>query len=157
MASQVKESKQASHWMKWDRVVKVSCKGNCSYQKPCILNAYIKDEKIVHMEQSDTHPYNNDPDFPDWNPRGCQKGLVSGLSRTYGEHRILHPLKRAGERGSGKFEQVSWRPTPSVYYASVISACSGLPWRFPERACKWSPWPWGGWSSSGRTLHSWLG
>ena len=108
MATQVKESKQASHWMKWDRVVKVSCKGNCSYQKPCILNAYIKDEKIVHMEQSDTHPYNNDPNFPDWNPRGCQKGLVSGLSRTYGAHRLLHPLKRAGERGSGKFDQISW-------------------------------------------------
>ena len=108
MATQVKESKQASHWMKWDKVVKVSCKGNCSYQKPCILNAYIKDGAIVHMEQSDTHPYNNDPDFPDWNPRGCQKGLVSGLTRTYGAHRLLHPLKRAGERGSGKFEQISW-------------------------------------------------
>jgi DMSO reductase family type II enzyme molybdopterin subunit len=91
----------------WDRVVKVTCHTNCSYQKPCILNAYIKDDVITRLEQSNTHPHSKDPDLPDWNPRGCQKGLISAL-RTYDASRILHPYKRVGDRGEGKWQQLSW-------------------------------------------------
>ena len=91
--------------MDWDRVVKVTCHNNCSYQKPCILNAYVKDGAIVRLEQSNTHPRSGDPDVPDWEPRGCQKGLVSHL---HDARRILYPSKRAGERGGGDWQRLGW-------------------------------------------------
>jgi DMSO reductase family type II enzyme molybdopterin subunit len=91
--------------MNWDRVTKVTCHNNCSYQKPCILHAYVKDGAIVRLEQSSSHPLSQDPDLPDWNPRGCQKGLVS---HRHDPRRILYPFKRAGERGGGDWQRVSW-------------------------------------------------
>src|SRR3990170_3278890 len=91
--------------MDWDRVVKVTCHNNCSYQKPCILNAYVKDGAIVRLEQSNTHPRSGDPDVPDWEPRGCQKGLVSHL---HDARRSLYPSKRAGERGGGDWQRLGW-------------------------------------------------
>ncbi len=91
----------------WDRVVKVTCHNNCSYQKPCILNAYVKDGKLIRLEQSNTHPHPSDPDVPEWEPRGCQKGLITGL-RSYDASRILYPFKRVGERGEGRWQRISW-------------------------------------------------
>ena len=38
---------------------------------------------------------------------GCQKGAAWSRSSTAPE-RVLHPLKRVGERGDGKWQQVSW-------------------------------------------------
>src|SRR3989337_2271751 len=91
----------------WDRIAKVTCHNNCSYQKPCILNAYVKDGRLIRLEQSNTHPHPNDPDVPEWEPRGCQKGLVMP-QRSYDATRILYPFKRVGERGEGKWQRISW-------------------------------------------------
>jgi DMSO reductase family type II enzyme molybdopterin subunit len=44
---------------------------------------------------------------PDMNPAGCQKG-ASWSQMLYGKERVLHPLRRSGERGEGRFERVSW-------------------------------------------------
>ena len=106
MAGQPTKEDNLLDW-DWDRVVKVTCHNNCSYQKPCILNAYVKDGTLIRLEQSNTHPLYKDPDLPDWNPRGCQKGLVMGL-RSYDATRILYPFKRVGERGEGKWQRISW-------------------------------------------------
>ena len=38
---------------------------------------------------------------------GCQKG-AAWSQQHYNEERVLHPLKRAGERGEGKWERISW-------------------------------------------------
>ena len=37
----------------------------------------------------------------------CQKGVMS-CRQPYNEKRLLYPLKRAGERGEGKWERISW-------------------------------------------------
>ena len=37
----------------------------------------------------------------------CQKGCLS-CRQPYDPKRLLHPLKRAGERGEGKWEEISW-------------------------------------------------
>lgn len=37
----------------------------------------------------------------------CQKGIMS-WRQVYAEDRLLYPLKRAGERGAGEWERVSW-------------------------------------------------
>ena len=44
---------------------------------------------------------------PDFNPMGCQKG-ASWSQSLYGPDRVHYPLKRAGERGEGKWNRVTW-------------------------------------------------
>src|SRR3972149_2824334 len=41
------------------------------------------------------------------NPMGCQKGAMWS-QMLYARDRVLHPLKRAGERGEGKWKRISW-------------------------------------------------
>ena len=60
----------------FDRVERVTCLGNCSYQRACLLDAYVKDGKVIWVEQVDEYPPLNDPNIPDWSPRGCAKGIV---------------------------------------------------------------------------------
>ncbi|MGB8782081.1 MAG: molybdopterin-dependent oxidoreductase [Terriglobales bacterium] len=47
------------------------------------------------------------PEHPVNRGKLCARG-EAGLQVTYNPDRIQHPLKRAGQRGSGKFMQVSW-------------------------------------------------
>lgn len=100
----VTEANYRNRWQ-WDSVAWgthcVDCfPGNCPYR------IYSKDDKVIWEESSGTIP-SIYPDIPDRNPMGCQKG--AGWSKTlYGEDRVTEPLKRAGERGEGKWQAVSW-------------------------------------------------
>jgi anaerobic selenocysteine-containing dehydrogenase len=47
------------------------------------------------------------PEHPVSRGKLCARG-EAGLQVTYNPDRIQHPLKRAGQRGSGQFTQVSW-------------------------------------------------
>jgi anaerobic selenocysteine-containing dehydrogenase len=47
------------------------------------------------------------PEHPVSRGKLCARG-EAGLQVTYNPDRVKHPLKRAGERGSGQFTQVSW-------------------------------------------------
>ena len=38
----------------------------------------------------------------------CVKGILGAPGVTYAPDRLLHPLRRAGERGAGQWERVSW-------------------------------------------------
>ena len=38
----------------------------------------------------------------------CIKGLKGSTGITYSERRLRHPLRRTGERGEGKWQQISW-------------------------------------------------
>ena len=58
----------------WDRVVKSSHLTNCWYQRACNFNLYVKDGVVLREEQVGNYPPPNDPEAPDPNPRGCQKG-----------------------------------------------------------------------------------
>ena len=93
--------------MEWDTVVKLTCHNNCGYQLSCPLNAYVKDGVVVRVEQAANLPSQNDPNVPDWGPRGCQKGLAY-VHHMYDPTRLRYPLKRVGPRGSGQWERVSW-------------------------------------------------
>ncbi len=48
-----------------------------------------------------------EPGVPDFNPRGCQKGACY-THLMYEPSRVLHPLRRVGERGSGSWKRMSW-------------------------------------------------
>ena len=76
-----------------------TCHGNCGGR--CALQATVREGKIVR-----TLPMQ----FPKEN-EGLRVGCVRGVSnplRIYGESRLLHPMKRVGERGSGEWEQITW-------------------------------------------------
>ena len=91
---------------RWDKVVKSSHWVNCWYQAHCAWNVYVKDGMVWREEQVADYPQIN-PNLPDPNPRGCQKGGCFS-ERMYDPSRVRHPLKRAGERGDGRWKRVSW-------------------------------------------------
>lgn len=65
----------------------------------CIHLTHVKDGKIVKIERVI---------YPD-GEKGtiCEKG-VAGARLPYHPDRLKYPLKRAGRRGDGKWEQVTW-------------------------------------------------
>src|SRR3990172_10577248 len=90
----------------WDRISKGTHYVNCWYQRGCNWNVYVKDGVVFREEQAATYEQTN-AFVPDFNPRGCQKGACYS-HRMYDPDRLKYPLKRAGERGEGKWQRVSW-------------------------------------------------
>ncbi len=90
----------------WDRVAKGTHLVNCWYQRTCNWNVYVKEGLVFREEQASTYPQTNSS-VPDYNPRGCQKGACYS-HRMYDPDRLHYPLKRAGNRGEGKWSRVSW-------------------------------------------------
>ena len=90
----------------WDKVVRSTHFVNCWYQAHCAWDVYVKDGLVWREEQAaDYAPVRKDT--PDFNPRGCQKGACYS-QRMYDPTRVKYPLKRVGERGSGKWQRISW-------------------------------------------------
>ncbi len=89
----------------WDDVTFGSHSVDC-YPGGCSWRVFTKDGKIVREEQAGLSvPV--EPGIPDMNPMGCQKGACWSHCH-YSPDRVTKPLKRAGERGEGKWEEVSW-------------------------------------------------
>ena len=89
----------------WDKVTWGTHLVDC-YPGGCSFRVYTKDDIVWREEQSAIYPRIEDG-VPDMNPRGCQKG--SAFSRVmYGAERLKYPLKRAGERGEGKWQRITW-------------------------------------------------
>ncbi len=76
-----------------------TCHGNCGGR--CALKATVRDGKIVSTLPMDYTKENEGLRV------GCVKGVSNPL-RIYGPSRLMYPMKRAGERGSGEWEQISW-------------------------------------------------
>ena len=91
----------------WDSVNKITHDANCGQNLQCALNAYTWKGVVLREEQVGNYRVPNDPDCPDRNPRGCNKG-VCWSHAMYAPGRIKHPYKRAGKRGEGKWERISW-------------------------------------------------
>ncbi|MCP4276210.1 MAG: molybdopterin-dependent oxidoreductase [Gammaproteobacteria bacterium] len=88
----------------WDRVVRGSRGLNCTGH--CAFNIYVRNGIVWREEQQGEYGYQGE-DTPDFGPRGCQKGLRQS-KYMYGKQRVLYPMKRAGERGEGKWIRISW-------------------------------------------------
>lgn len=78
------------------KVFKTSCHG-CIQMCPAI--AYVENGVVVKLE--------GDPEAPVSRGSLCSKG-INQIHTMYSPRRILHPLKRAGERGSNEWEVISW-------------------------------------------------
>ena len=89
----------------WDRVVKgahhvINCVSACPF------NLFVKDGIVLREEQNAVMAATN-PSYPDFNPRGCQKGICTS-QLMYGPSRLTYPLKRVGPRGGGQWKRISW-------------------------------------------------
>ena len=65
----------------------------------CMLKCTVRDGRLCMVQPRE----NEDKRFQNV----CCKG-ISEIQNIYGEARIQKPMKRVGERGSGKFEAISW-------------------------------------------------
>ena len=72
---------------------------NC--ESACGLLAYI--DKVTGEVQK----FEGNPEHPGSRGRNCAKGPAT-LNQIHDPDRILYPLKRAGKRGEGKWEQTTW-------------------------------------------------
>ncbi len=72
---------------------------NC--ESACGLLAYIDKESLQ------VRKFEGNPEHPGSRGRNCAKGPAT-LNQITDPDRILYPLKRAGKRGEGRWERVSW-------------------------------------------------
>lgn len=79
----------------------VNCQGNCAWEVWTDAAG-----RITRENQSASYP-SIAPDVPDANPRGCNKG-VQQSQVLYQADRLLHPMRRVGARGEGKWKRISW-------------------------------------------------
>lgn len=104
----------------WDRVVKGTCnRADCI--AACSLNLFVKDGIVWREEQNAIYAQTN-ASVPDFNPRGCQKGICYS-DLMYDPTRIKYPLRRIGERGSGQWERISWQEALTEIADKIIDVC----------------------------------
>ncbi len=85
-----------------DKVVRVGCPShNCGGR--CLLKVFVHDGVIYRIE-TDDRPSDalEDPQL-----RACLRGRAY-RRRQYHSGRLQYPMKRAGKRGEGKFERITW-------------------------------------------------
>ncbi|HTY81839.1 MAG TPA: molybdopterin-dependent oxidoreductase, partial [Dehalococcoidales bacterium] len=69
------------------------CHGGCG------VKVFIKDGKLIKVEGDEDHPY--------FQGRLCPRALALTQYINHPD-RLRYPLKRAGERGEGKWKRISW-------------------------------------------------
>jgi hypothetical protein len=76
-------------------------RGACPHDCPdtCALHVTVADGRAIKVE--------GDPDHPTTRGVLCTK-VARYLERTYSEKRLLHPLRRVGAKGEGRFERIGW-------------------------------------------------
>ncbi|MEG0418668.1 MAG: molybdopterin-dependent oxidoreductase [Gordonibacter sp.] len=75
------------------------CNLNCSSH--CHLKSHIKDGKIVTVTPGAV------PGREDY-ASACLRGIALSQKTQDENARVMYPMKRVGERGSGEFERISW-------------------------------------------------
>ena len=90
----------------WETVRKDSRTGCTIYRSQCFLcNSGC--DAVVHVKEGRVVKVEGDISSPVTKGTLCSKGL-SSKDLIYHPERLQYPLKRAGERGEGKWERISW-------------------------------------------------
>src|SRR6266699_3055503 len=80
---------------------RVIVRGACPHDCPdtCALLTTVENGRAIKVEGA--------PDHPTTRGTLCTK-VARYLDRTYSSDRVLHPLRRAGPKGAGRFERIGW-------------------------------------------------
>jgi len=79
------------------RVVHAACPHDCP--DTCAMLVTVENGKAIEIR--------GDPAHPPTNGKLCTK-VARYLDRTYSPDRLLHPMRRIGPKGEGRFVRVSW-------------------------------------------------
>jgi anaerobic selenocysteine-containing dehydrogenase len=80
------------------KTIHATCPHDCP--DTCSMLVTVKDGKAISLKGNPDHPIT----------KGFLCGKVSRyIERTYHPTRLLHPLKRIGAKGEGRFEKISWQ------------------------------------------------
>ena len=80
-----------------ERVVRGACPHDCP--DTCALRVSVSAGRVVRVQ--------GDPDHPPTHGALCNK-VSRYAERTHSPDRVLHPLKRVGPKGSGRFARIGW-------------------------------------------------
>ena len=78
-------------------VVRVACPHDCP--DTCAMEVTVEGGRAVKIRGAD--------DLPFTNGALCTK-VAHYLERVYSAERLLHPMKRVGKKGAGRFERITW-------------------------------------------------
>ncbi len=78
-------------------VVRAACPHDCP--DTCAMEVTVADGRAVKIRGA--------ADMPFTNGALCTK-VAHYLDRVYSDQRLLHPMKRVGRKGEGRFERISW-------------------------------------------------
>ena len=79
------------------RVVRGACPHDCP--DTCALLTTVENGRAIAIRGA--------PDHPATSGVLCTK-VARYLDRTYSDQRVLHPMRRVGRKGEGRFERISW-------------------------------------------------
>jgi anaerobic selenocysteine-containing dehydrogenase len=85
----------------------------CNHVPKCGIKCHVKEGKIVRVESREKYP----------SSPLCAKGIAS-LQELYDPERLLHPMKRTNEKGTGtpQFEAISWEEA----YATIAEKFNAI-------------------------------
>ena len=81
--------------------IRTVVRGACPHDCPdtCAMLISVEDGRAVEVRGA--------PDHPPTSGTLCTK-VARYLERTYSDQRVLHPMRRVGKKGEGRFERISW-------------------------------------------------
>ncbi|MBS0449407.1 MAG: molybdopterin oxidoreductase family protein [Proteobacteria bacterium] len=102
-------------------------RGACPHDCPdtCALRVTVVDGRAVKVQ--------GDPEHPPTHGALCTK-VSRYAERTYHPERVLHPLRRVGPKGSGRFERVRWDDA----LADIASRLQAIAARDPQAILPYS-------------------
>jgi anaerobic selenocysteine-containing dehydrogenase len=110
-----------------ETVVRAACPHDCPDTCAMLVTVREQDGKRVAVKIA------GDPAHPTTAGVLCTK-VSRYLERTYHPDRVLHPLRRVGRKGEGRFERVSW----DVALADIAGRLKDIAARDPQRIVPYS-------------------
>ncbi len=99
------------------KVVRGACPHDCP--DTCALLVTVENGRAVELRGA--------PDHPPTAGVLCTK-VAHYLERTYSPERVLHPMKRVGRKGEGRFERITWDEaldTIAARYSEIVASPDG--------------------------------
>ncbi len=110
-----------------ETVVRAACPHDCPDTCAMLVTVREQDGRRVAVKIA------GDPEHPTTAGVLCTK-VSRYLERTYHPDRVLHPLRRIGRKGEGRFERVSWADA----LADIAGRLKGIAARDPQRIVPYS-------------------